>query len=85
MIAQIDIPLMYFMQNEIPEEYRGRVLSIGLSLGKIMQPIALAISGLLLNFIPAYTLPIAGDCIFTLNKILANKFNLEIHSKDYSV
>ena len=30
MIAQIDIPLMYFMQNEIPEEYRGRVLSIGL-------------------------------------------------------
>ena len=28
MIAQIDIPLMYFMQNEIPEEYRGRVLSI---------------------------------------------------------
>ena len=85
MIAQIDIPLMYFMQNEIPEEYRGRVLSIGLSLGKIMQPIALAISGLLLNFIPAYTLPIAGDCIFTLNKILTNKLNLEIHSKDYSV
>lgn len=64
MIAQIDIPLMYFMQNEIPEEYRGRVLSIGLSLGKIMQPIALAISGLLLNFIPAYTLPIAGGMVF---------------------
>ena len=84
MIAQIDIPLMYFMQNEIPEEYRGRVLSIGLSLGKIMQPIALAISGLLLNFIPAYTLPLQG-LYFTLNKILANKFNLEIHSKDYSV
>ncbi|MGV2527656.1 UNVERIFIED_CONTAM: MFS transporter, partial [Bacillus thuringiensis] len=86
MIAQIDIPLMYFMQNEIPEEYRGRVLSIGLSLGKIMQPIALAISGLLLNFIPAYTLPIAGGIVFfTLNKILTNKLNLEIHSKDYSV
>ncbi|HFF1838413.1 MFS transporter [Bacillus cereus] len=86
MIAQIDIPLMYFMQNEIPEEYRGRVLSIGLSLGKIMQPIALAISGLLLNFIPAYTLPIAGGIVFfILNKILANKLNLEIHSKDYSV
>ncbi|WP_142238241.1 MFS transporter, partial [Bacillus cereus] len=86
MIAQIDIPLMYFMQNEIPEEYRGRVLSIGLSLGKIMQPIALAISGLLLNFIPAYTLPIAGGMVFfILNKILANKLNLEIHSKDYSV
>ena len=70
---------MRFLKN-IEEEFL--VLDC---LGKIMQPIALAISGLLLNFIPAYTLPIAGDCIFTLNKILANKFNLEIHSKDYSV
>lgn len=27
-IALIDIPLIYFMQKEIPDEYRGRVLSI---------------------------------------------------------
>ncbi len=60
MIALIDIPLIYFMQREIPDEYRGRVLSIGLSLGKMMQPIALALSGLLLNHIPSYTLPIGG-------------------------
>ncbi|MES5955261.1 MFS transporter [Bacillus fungorum] len=85
-IVQIDIPLMYFMQNEIPEEYRGRVLSIGLSIGKMMQPIALAISGLLLNYIPAYTLPIAGGIVFfILNKVFTNKVNLEIHSKNYSV
>ncbi|NSL66968.1 MFS transporter [Bacillus toyonensis] len=85
-IALIDIPLIYFMQKEVPDEYRGRVLSIGLSIGKMMQPIALALSGLLLNYIPAYTLPIAGGIVFLiLNKAYSNKLNLEIHSKDYSV
>ncbi|OJD59972.1 permease [Bacillus sp. N35-10-4] len=86
MIALIDIPLIYFMQREIPDEYRGRVLSIGLSIGKMMQPIALALSGLLLNHIPAYTLPIGGGIVFLiLNKAYSNKLNLEIHSKDYSI
>ncbi|QWH17878.1 MFS transporter [Bacillus mycoides] len=86
MMALIDIPLMYFMQKEIPDEYRGRVLSIGLSIGKMMQPIALALSGLLLNYIPAYMLPIAGGIVFLiLNKAYSNKLNLEIHSTDYSV
>ncbi|WP_267864943.1 MFS transporter [Bacillus cereus] len=86
MIALIDIPLTYFMQKEIPDEYRGRVLSIGLSIGKMMQPIALALSGLLLNYIPAYMLPIAGGIVFLiLNKAYSNKLNLEIHSTDYSV
>ncbi|QDQ06184.1 MFS transporter [Bacillus sp. BD59S] len=86
MIALIDIPLIYFVQNEIPDQYRGRVLSIGLSIGKMMQPIALVLSGLLLNHIPAYTLPIGGGIVFLiLNKIYSNKLNLEIHSKGYSV
>ncbi|MBH0346282.1 MFS transporter [Bacillus pacificus] len=86
MIALIDIPLIYFVQNEIPDQYRGRVLSIGLSIGKMMQPIALVLSGLLLNHIPAYTIPIGGGIVFLiLNKIYSNKLNLEIHSKGYSV
>ncbi|MDA1678037.1 MFS transporter [Bacillus cereus group sp. TH152-1LC] len=84
-IALIDIPLIYFMQKEIPNEYRGRVLSIGLSLGKMMQPIALAISGLLLNYIPAYIIPIVGGILYLIViKISSNRFTLEVHSKDYS-
>ncbi|MED0876069.1 MFS transporter [Bacillus mobilis] len=84
-IALIDIPLIYFMQKEIPDEYRGRVLSIGLSLGKMMQPIALAISGLLLNYIPAYIIPIVGGILYLIViKISSNRFTLEVHSKDYS-
>ncbi|MED2016504.1 MFS transporter [Bacillus wiedmannii] len=84
-IALIDIPLIYFMQNEIPDEYRGRVLSIGLSIGKMMLPIAMALSGLLLNYIPAYTIPIVGGFLyFIIIKVSSNRFILEVHSKDYS-
>ncbi|MGE1108451.1 MFS transporter [Bacillus wiedmannii] len=84
-IALIDIPLIYFMQNEIPDEYRGRVLSIGLSIGKMMLPIAMALSGLLLNYIPAYTIPIVGGFLyFIVIKVSSNRFILEVHSKDYS-
>jgi len=84
-IALIDIPLIYFMQKEIPDEYRGRVLSIGLSIGKMMQPIALVLSGLLLNYIPAYIIPIAGGILYLIViKISSNRFTLEVHSKDYS-
>ncbi|MCU5275210.1 MFS transporter [Bacillus cereus] len=74
-IALIDIPLIYFMQNEIPDEYRGRVLSIGLSIGKMMLPIAMALSGLLLNYIPAYTIPIVGGFLyFIVIKVSSNRF-----------
>jgi hypothetical protein len=85
-IALIDIPLAYFMQKEIPDEYRGRVLSIGLSIGKMMMPIAMALSGILLNYVPAYTIPIVGGIFYLiLNKVSSNRLILEIHSKDYSV
>ncbi|PEP30518.1 MFS transporter [Bacillus wiedmannii] len=84
-ITLIDIPLIYFMQNEIPDEYRGRVLSIGLSIGKMMLPIAMALSGLLLNYIPAYTIPIVGGFLYLIViKVSSNRFILEVHSKDYS-
>ncbi|MED1117078.1 MFS transporter, partial [Bacillus paramycoides] len=84
-IALIDIPLAYFMQKEIPNEYRGRVLSIGLSIGKIMLPIAMSLSGILLNYIPAHTIPIVGGILYLiLNKVSSNRLILEVHSKDYS-
>ncbi|MGE7870909.1 MFS transporter [Bacillus paramycoides] len=85
-IVLIDIPLACFMQKEIPNEYRGRVLSIGLSIGKMMLPIAMVLSGILLNYIPAYTIPIIGGIFYLiLNKVSSNRLILEVHSKDYSV
>ncbi|WBV50512.1 MFS transporter [Bacillus cereus] len=84
-IVLIDIPIAYFMQKEIPDEYRGRVLSIGLSISKMMLPIAMALSGLLLNYIPAYMITIVGGILYLIViKVSSNCFILEVHSKDYS-
>ena len=65
-VALIDIPFSYIMQNEIPDEYRGRVLSIGISIGKAMLPLALGISGVLLTLIPSYIIQILGGVLFLL-------------------
>lgn len=70
-ISFIDIPIMYIFQKIIPEMYLGRVLSIVMSFVKIISPIALILSGALINKIPAYILPISGGmlllmCMFLL-------------------
>lgn len=59
-ISLIDIPLISMLQKIIPDSLRGRVLSIGFSLGKIITPVALILAGLLINTLPPYLLPIAG-------------------------
>ncbi|KGR75645.1 MFS transporter [Ureibacillus sinduriensis] len=72
-IAFIDIPIAYFMQKEIPEEYRGRVMSIGISIGKIMTPVAMVVSGFLLELIPPYTLPIGGGILYLLITLINSR------------
>jgi MFS family permease len=62
-ISLVDIPIMYIFQKIIPEEYRGRVLSITISTAKIMSPLALIVSGIFINKIPAYILPILGGML----------------------
>lgn len=68
-ISFIDIPIFYLLQQTIAEDFRGRVLSLGVSLVKIILPIALIISGSLINLIPSYLLPILGGvglCVFSI-------------------
>lgn len=70
-ISSIDIPIFYILQQSIPEEFRGRVFSIGISIAKIVLPVALIIAGALINFIPTYILPMVGGvglCIFSMKK-----------------
>lgn len=50
-ISLIDIPLSYMMQRTIPEKYRGRVISIIISSVKVVNPIALLLSGNLISLI----------------------------------
>ncbi|MGG0239260.1 MFS transporter [Bacillus rhizoplanae] len=84
-IALIDIPLSYFMQKEISDEYRGRVLSIVLSIVKMMLPMAMIASGVLLNLIPSYVMPVTGGMLFFLfNMRSSKKLNFELTSENIS-
>ncbi|OOM77970.1 MFS transporter [Clostridium sp. BL-8] len=68
-ISFIDIPIFYFLQKTISDEFRGRVLGLVISIAKIVLPIALIISGYLINQVPSYLLSIVGGIllfIFTL-------------------
>jgi MFS family permease len=62
-IAYVDVPIMTLLQNEIPKQLLGRVLSIIMSLVKVVLPIALITSGLLLNRIPVVVIPLIGASI----------------------
>lgn len=59
-IAWIDIPLIHAIQTSVPESYRGRVLSMGISLAKTASPLGLILSGILAGRIPVWILPLPG-------------------------
>jgi MFS family permease len=83
-VALIDIPFSYIIQNEIPDKYRGRVLSIGISIGKVMLPLALVISGVLLTLIPSYIIQILGGVLFLLFNMRSTT-NSEINLNKVSI
>jgi hypothetical protein len=81
-VALIDIPLSYVMQKEIPDEYRGRVMSIGISIVKTMVPLAMVASGFLLTLVPSYVMPIVGGILFLLfNMLSTGKGNMELKAE----
>jgi hypothetical protein len=72
-VSMIDIPIAYLIQSIIPEEYRGRVMSLTVSLCKVMFPIALLISGALLNIVPTYVMPFTGGALLLMLNIFSLK------------
>ncbi len=65
-ISFIDIPIIYMLQTSVSEEYRGRVLGIVISIGRIVVPMALIISGWLINVLPASFSPLLGGVLYIL-------------------
>lgn len=65
-IALIDIPITYILQDIVPEYIRGRILSLVSSLVKIFLPLGLILSGILVQSISAYYLPILGGVLALL-------------------
>lgn len=72
-IAFTDIPISYLLQKEVTDEFRGRVLSIGISVAKIILPVALVLSGFLLNRVPPYTITISGGCLLIIVTFFASR------------
>ncbi|NDI33278.1 MFS transporter [Chengkuizengella sediminis] len=59
-IAFVDIPVMTMLQKLVPDELRGRVISVAISIVKVFVPLAMITSGSVLNVIPAFWLPLTG-------------------------
>lgn len=74
-IAIIDILFISYLQQNITNEYRGRVMSFEFSLVKTVVPLALIISGFLIDVIPVYILLIIGSIILLVSSIIWYKKN----------
>ncbi|WP_066501813.1 MFS transporter [Abyssisolibacter fermentans] len=74
-IAIIDILFISYLQQNISNEYRGRVMSFEFSLVKTIVPIALIISGFLIDSIPVYILLVLGSIILFISSSIWYKKN----------
>lgn len=76
-IAWIDLPLMYHFQMVVPEHLKGRVLSVIMSLAKLVLPVALLGAGVLVGRVPAGGLTLIGG-VFYLATLLMEKRDLKL-------
>lgn len=74
-VAVIDILFISYIQNNISDEYRGRVMSLEFGLVKTIVPIGLILSGFLIDIIPIYFLMIAGSVILFISSVIWYKKN----------
>ncbi|MBF4694987.1 MFS transporter [Fusibacter ferrireducens] len=73
-IALIDIPIAYILQDILPEYIRGRILSLVASVVKIFLPLGLFLSGILIQSISVYYLPILGGVLALLYSCIFHYF-----------
>lgn len=69
-ISLIDIPFSYRLQTNIDEEYRGRVISLTMSLVKTVVPIAYLISGIIIDTINPYVIILAGGIGILISSLI---------------
>lgn len=65
-IAYVDVPMMTLIQNEVPKEKLGRVLSIIMALVKVVLPVALLLSGALISMMPVILITLIGGIVSLL-------------------
>ena len=69
-ISFIDVPILWLMQKSIPDNLRGKVLSISMSIVKLIAPLGLVISGMIINSVPVYIMTFAGGGMLMLSNLM---------------
>ena len=69
-ISFIDVPILWLMQKSIPDNLRGKVLSISMSIVKLIAPLGLVISGMIINSVPVYIMTLSGGGILMLSNLM---------------
>ncbi len=79
-VSLVDIPASVLLQKIVPGKLLGRVISVKLSIIKIVVPISLLLSGYLLELIPIIIVFLIGSFIFLLFNIF---FFISTPGKDF--
>ena len=69
-ISFIDVPILWLMQKSIPDNLRGKVLSTSMSIVKLIAPLGLVISGMIINSVPVYIMTFVGGGILMLSNLM---------------
>lgn len=81
-ISLIDIPFTHNLQTNINEEYRGRVISLTISLIKTVVPISYLISGILVDKIAPYIIVLSGGVMILLISIILYIYRNKVKNKE---
>lgn len=64
-VSWVDIPANVLLQKIVPGKLLGRVISVKLSIVKVIVPIALLLSGYIVNLLSPLILFLSGSVLFT--------------------
>jgi len=72
-ISLIDIPVMVYLQIEVPVDIRARVLSVTMSLVKIVLPLGLILSGICIERVSTIYIIVIGAGIAALTALFMHR------------
>lgn len=72
-VIMASIPINVMIQDKTPDSYRGRVQGLVKASGTMVGPLALLISGTLIDFIPTYMIPLASGMLMLCSVISLSK------------
>ncbi len=77
-ISLLDIPIMAIMQTRVPEAMLGRVMSLVMTLVKIIAPLGLLLSGWAIQYIPTFWMLTLSGMVMVALTLLYRKLMTRI-------